>query len=82
MKLKNRISEILFKMKTGQDLEIIDEQIGDEVTVKVNDFYVNILVGKESGEPQSLSWSHDPTMFNTPIKQILVATPPTKGGTE
>jgi len=74
MSIKNRLSEVAFKLKTGTNLEIIDEQIGEEITVKVKDFYVNILVGKDSGEPQSLSWSHDPTMFNTPIREILVAT--------
>lgn len=62
---------MIFKARTGADMQIIDEEIGDEVTIKYENFYINVLIGKDSKEPQSLAWSHDPTMFNTPIREII-----------
>lgn len=71
----NRLDELGFRLRTGTKLEIIDEQIGEEVVIRYKDIYVSLLIGKESKEPQSISWSHDPTMYQTPIREILVVTP-------
>jgi len=67
----NIIEKLLFRAKTGaaiKDLGVIKE----EVVIRYKDLYISLLIDEE-GEIQSLGWSDNPTMFNTPIRDFWTA---------
>lgn len=75
----NWIQRQLFKLKTGADIEVVNgSKSVDEVAIRYKDLYFSIFVDTETQEPTGdFSWSTDPTMLQTPIRDIWTATPNT-----
>ena len=48
-----------------------DEKPVDEVVIQYKDIYISMFIDVESSEPTGdFAWSHDPTMFSIPIREI------------
>lgn len=63
------LQRLLFKLKTGSSIAVLNNgEPVDEVVIKFKDFYISLLYSGD--EICSMGWSKDPTMFNTPIRDI------------
>lgn len=50
-----------------------DEKPVDEVVIQYKDIYISMFIDLETGEPTGdFAWSHDPTMFSIPIREIVL----------
>lgn len=74
-KVKNRITELLFRVQTGKRLHIAnDGKSVNPIVIRYKDYFFEIMLDSETGEPTGdFSWSGDSGMFHTPVREHLVA---------
>lgn len=75
-KLKQLMESKLFWLRTGHVLRVAnDGNPVDQVVIKYQDIYFEIMIDCESGDPTGdFGWSRDPMMSHVPIREHYVAT--------
>lgn len=73
-KIRNWLEAKAFWLKTGTKIEIAnDGKPVEPVVIRFKDYYIEILLDAETGEPCGWGWSEDPGMSHVPIREHYIA---------
>lgn len=73
-KLRHYLNAAGLWLTTGNTIRMVnDGEPVEPVVIRYKEFYIELLVDTQTGEPRSFGWSTDATMSPVPIREHYIA---------